>query len=122
MNLIDNAVTYTDRGGRITLAASSSGDVVTLSVADTGVGIPPECTPHVFDKFFRVPGQPRGSGTGLGLPIVREIVTAHGGTIRCDSHQGNGTVFRLTLPVWSAEATERENPVNGTGATIQSKK
>ena len=121
-NLIDNAVTYTDRGGRITLAGSSSGDAVTLSVADTGTGIPQEYLPHLFDKFFRVPGQPRGSGTGLGLPIVREIVAAHGGTIRCDSHQGNGTVFRLTLPVWSVEATERESPINGRAATLQPQK
>jgi NtrC-family two-component system sensor histidine kinase KinB len=118
LNLIDNAVTYTDRGGRITLAASSSGDVVTLSVADTGAGIPPEHTPHVFDKFFRAPGQPRGSGTGLGLAITREIVTAHGGTISCGSQPGKGTVFRITLPAWSA-ATERETAVNRTVATLQ---
>jgi two-component system, NtrC family, sensor histidine kinase KinB len=121
-NLIDNAVTYTDRGGRITLAASSSGDAVTLSVADTGTGIPQEYLPHLFDKFFRVPGQPQGGGTGLGLPIAREIVTAHGGAIGCDSHQGKGTVFRVTLPVWPAEAMERRNLVNGKGATLQSQK
>jgi NtrC-family two-component system sensor histidine kinase KinB len=117
-NLIDNAMAYTDRAGRITLAASSSGDAVTLSVADTGIGIPPEYTPHLFDKFFRVPGQPRGSGTGLGLAITREIVTAHGGTISCDSQPGKGTVFRVTLPVWSADATELENSVNGKVATL----
>ncbi len=119
LNLIDNAVTYTDRGGRITLAASAAGDVVTLSVADTGVGIPPEYTPHVFDKFFRVPGQPRGSGSGLGLAICREIVTAQGGTISCGNQPGKGTVFRIALPAWSAGATERENAVNGTVAALQ---
>jgi PAS domain S-box-containing protein len=98
-NLLDNALTYTDRGGRITLGAHANGDLVTLSVADTGVGIPPESLPHVFEKFFRVPGQSKGTGTGLGLAIVQEIVAAHGGTITCESMPGKGTVFRMNLPV-----------------------
>lgn len=97
-NLLDNALTYTDRGGRITLSASADGDSVTFSVADTGVGIPPDHLPHVFEKFFRVPGQSRGAGTGLGLAIVHEIVTAHGGTVTCESRPGVETVFRLRLP------------------------
>jgi NtrC-family two-component system sensor histidine kinase KinB len=98
-NLLDNALTYTDRGGRITLAATAESDGVTLAVADTGCGIPPEHLGHVFEKFFRVPGQSRGSGTGLGLAIVQEIVTAHGGAISCASQPGVGTTFRLTLPL-----------------------
>jgi len=98
-NLLDNALNYTDRGGRITLSAAAGPDAVTLFVADTGIGIPPEHLPHVFEKFFRVPGQSRGSGTGLGLAIVHEIVAAHGGTVTCESQPGSGTVFRLTLPV-----------------------
>lgn len=98
-NLLDNALTYTDRGGRITLAATAAADGVTLTVADTGCGIPPEHLPRVFEKFFRVPGQSRGGGTGLGLAIVQEIVTAHGGTITCSSKPGAGTVFYLTLPL-----------------------
>ena len=69
-NLLDNAITWTDRGGRITLSAEQAGDVVVLSVVDTGHGIPAEHLPHVFERFFRVPGQSRGSGTGLGLAIV----------------------------------------------------
>jgi signal transduction histidine kinase len=99
-NLLTNAVTYTERGGYITLRARTLGDTVILEIADTGCGIVPEYLPHVFDKFFRVPGQSKGQGTGLGLAIVREIVTAHGGTITCDSRLGEGTVFRLMLPVW----------------------
>jgi len=98
-NLLDNALTYTDRGGRITLGAHANGDTVTLSVADTGVGIPLEALPHVFEKFFRVTGQSKGAGTGLGLAIVQEIVAAHGGTIACESTPGKGTVFRMNLPV-----------------------
>lgn len=100
-NLLDNAVTYTDRGGRITLAATACAQGVEYTVADTGVGIDEEHIPHLFDRFFRVPAQSRGRGTGLGLAIVREIVLAHGGTITCQSQLGVGTMFRLTLPVWT---------------------
>jgi PAS domain S-box-containing protein len=99
-NLLDNALTYTNRGGRITLSAAAVGDHVTLAVADTGVGIPPEYLARVFERFFRIPGQSVGTGTGLGLAIVREVVVAHGGTVTCESQPGSGTVFRLTLPVW----------------------
>jgi signal transduction histidine kinase len=101
-NLLDNAVTYTPPGGRITLSATATGETVILTMADTGIGIPPEHLPHVFERFFRVPGQTQGSGTGLGLAIVQEIVTAHGGTVSCESHAGTGTVFRITLPSFSA--------------------
>jgi signal transduction histidine kinase len=100
-NLLDNALTYTGPGGQITLAAEATGETVTLTVADTGQGIPHEHLPHVFDKFFRIPGQSAETGTGLGLAIVREIVTAHGGTIDCESTLGGGTVFRIRLPAWS---------------------
>jgi signal transduction histidine kinase len=103
-NLLDNAVAYTDRGGRITLAAARTADAVVLSVSDTGVGIPPEHLPHVFDRFFRVPGQSRGQGTGLGLAIARETVAAQGGTLSCESTPGVGTTFRLSFPLTAAEA------------------
>jgi signal transduction histidine kinase len=97
-NLLDNALTYTDHRGQISVSAAAGPGTVTLAVADTGTGIPPEHLPHVFEKFFRVPGQSRAGGTGLGLAIVHEVVLAHGGTIRCDSEPGRGTVFRITLP------------------------
>jgi two-component system, NtrC family, sensor histidine kinase KinB len=100
-NLLDNALTYTKEGGRITLAAAhKSKGPVRFSVADTGVGIPPEHLPHVFEKFFRVPGGSHGRGTGLGLAIVREIAAAHHGGVSCESRPGIGTVFTLTIPVW----------------------
>jgi PAS domain S-box-containing protein len=99
-NLVDNALTYTNRGGRITLSATADGGHVTLAVADTGVGIPPEYLARVFERFFRIPGQSQGTGTGLGLAIVREVVLAHGGNVTCESQPGSGTVFRLTLPVF----------------------
>jgi signal transduction histidine kinase len=99
-NLLDNAVTYTDRGGKIHLSASASKDTATFTIADTGVGIPGEFLPHIFDRFFRVPGQSRVCGTGLGLALVREIATAHGGSVTCESRPGEGAVFRLTVPLW----------------------
>lgn len=97
-NLLDNALTYTEAGGRITLAATADTDAVTITVADTGTGIAAENIPHIFEKFFRIPGQSRGSGTGLGLAIVHEIVVGHGGTITCTSQPGEGTTFRMELP------------------------
>ncbi len=97
-NLLDNALAHTERGGRITLGAAAEDGAVVLSVTDTGVGIPPEHLPHLFERFSRVPGQSGGGGTGLGLAIVRQIVTAHGGSITCESRPGEGTTFRITLP------------------------
>jgi signal transduction histidine kinase len=101
-NLLDNALAYTDRGGRIMLSAARTTGGVMLTVSDTGRGIPPEYLARVFDRFFRVPGQSEGSGTGLGLAIVHEIVVAHGGRITCDSAVGKGTTFRIVLPVADA--------------------
>jgi signal transduction histidine kinase len=105
-NLLDNALACTDRGGRITVSATADADAVLLSVADTGCGIPPEHLPHLFEKFFRVPGQNRASGTGLGLAIVHEIVTAHQGTVRCESQPGAGTTFRLRLPAAAGDPAQ----------------
>jgi signal transduction histidine kinase len=103
-NLLDNAVRYTPRGGQVTLSAAVADGAVTLTVADTGTGIAPEYLPHVFERFFRVPGQSPG-GTGLGLAIVHEIVTAHGGRITCESRAGAGTTFRITLPAGDGKVT-----------------
>jgi signal transduction histidine kinase len=113
-NLVDNALAWTEAGGRITLsAAAGEPGMVRLTVQDTGVGIPAEYLPHVFDKFFRIPE--RGHGTGLGLAIVREIVTAHHGRVSCESEPGQGTTFHLDLPVWnSGEGTGMASP--GAGA------
>ena len=104
-NLLDNALTYTEAGGKIILSATATPDGrVCLGVSDTGIGIPAEHLPHVFDRFFRVPGREERPGTGLGLAIVREIVTAHQGEIACASEPGHGTAFRITLPA-AKEAT-----------------
>lgn len=99
-NLVDNAITYTPSGGSITLGATQRSDhIITLFVRDTGIGIPAEYQPYIFDRFFRVPGRDESPGTGLGLAIVQEIVQAHEGTIRCISIAQQGTTFEIDLPV-----------------------
>ena len=98
-NLLVNAATYTGAGGQITLSARVAEiGKIEIAIRDTGIGIAPEHLPHVFDKFFRIPGHTRGQGTGLGLAIVKEVVTAHGGEIFCESEPGVGTTFRIVLP------------------------
>jgi signal transduction histidine kinase len=98
-NLLDNAISYTPSGGQVMLSAGVSADGrVELTIRDTGIGIPAEYLPHVFERFFRVPGQSNPTGTGLGLAIVKEVVAAHGGEVTCESRPKEGTTFRLLLP------------------------
>jgi signal transduction histidine kinase len=98
-NLIVNAMRYT-RQGEIRISAEQRGDVVTISVSDTGSGIPHEYLPHIFDKFVQVPGAATG-GAGLGLAISRLIVEAHGGQMSVNSEIGRGSSFTFTLPTAS---------------------
>jgi two-component system, NtrC family, sensor histidine kinase KinB len=96
-NLLSNALKYTPPGGRVNLSAHAEGDVVRFSVEDTGSGISEEYLPHVFEKFFRVPGYERQRDSGLGLAIAKEIVEAHGGKIYVESKPGKGTKFSFTI-------------------------
>ncbi|HEV8059515.1 MAG TPA: ATP-binding protein [Gemmataceae bacterium] len=96
-NLLDNALQHSDNGDTIQLGLTVTANNVCFSVTDHGPGIAPEYMPHLFEKFFRVPGQKSTEGTGLGLAIVREIATAHGGDVSCISRRGEGTTFRLEL-------------------------
>ncbi|CAN5841305.1 hypothetical protein BH23GEM6_BH23GEM6_09600 [soil metagenome] len=103
-NLLSNAFKFTGRGGSITVHAGnseSSEEGVEILVRDTGIGVPAELLPRIFDKFFQVENeaQPRSVGSGLGLAIAREIVDAHGGTISAESEVGRGTTFRVVLPL-----------------------
>lgn len=97
-NLISNALRHTARGGRIRVTARALDEAVCLTVEDTGEGIPLEHLPHIFEKFYQVPGATRSDGVGLGLAIVREIVNAHGGRIDVASQPGTGSAFHFTLP------------------------
>jgi len=104
-NLVANALRHTPAGGSITLAADPAGDRVRFTVTDTGHGIPPEHLPHVFDRFYRVPGT-AGEGAGLGLSIAREIVEVHGGTIQAEADPGGGARFWFVLPISAVAPTE----------------
>ncbi|MDQ1042847.1 cell wall metabolism sensor histidine kinase WalK [Streptomyces sp. V4I2] len=99
-NLVSNALRHTPAGGTVTLAARGDGDSVLLEVADTGTGMAPDDLAHVFDRFWRAEKSRsrRTGGSGLGLPIVRHLVAAHGGTAEVTSEPGKGSVFTLRLP------------------------
>jgi two-component system phosphate regulon sensor histidine kinase PhoR len=101
-NLISNAVNYSPAGGRVTVTASGVGDHIEIRVEDTGVGIPPEELPKIFDRFYRVkhPKTRRVTGTGLGLYIVKGIVEALQGTIDVESVPDQGTTFKIILPLF----------------------
>jgi signal transduction histidine kinase/HAMP domain-containing protein len=109
-NLLDNSLTHTERGGKITLSVAKGADGVTFYVTDTGRGIAPEHLPHIFEKFYRVPGQSKQGGTGLGLAIVQEIVAAHDGEVACDSRPAKGTVFSIRLPRWMPPLKDSSRP------------
>ena len=103
-NLVDNALRYTNPGGSVRLCLRNHGGVVELAVADTGISIPAEHVPHIFERYYRV-DQARSrneSSTGLGLPIVKQVAEAHGGQVRVQSKPGVGTTFTVTLPVSQA--------------------
>lgn len=104
-NLVDNAIKYNVQGGRVDVSVShqdslGSGDSVVLEVSDTGIGIPKEHLPRVFERFYRVDkSHSRASGgTGLGLSIVKHVVMYHGGKVSVESKVGSGTKFTVVLP------------------------
>ncbi|MEO8561786.1 MAG: PAS domain-containing sensor histidine kinase [bacterium] len=112
-NLVGNAIKFTSTEGRVDVNVQPLDDGVMVSVSDTGEGIPSDQLPHVFERFYQVDGAERGRrhGAGLGLPIARGIVEAHGGTISIESQLGRGTTVRFTLPGGRSPATVPE----GTG-------
>lgn len=100
-NLITNAINYSPEGGKVNVTVQGLGENIEIKVSDTGIGIPPEEQTKIFDKFYRVkhPKTREVMGTGLGLSIVKGIVDAHNGTIEVESEEGQGTTFRIVLPV-----------------------
>jgi len=103
-NLVSNAIAHTPTGGKVTLAARVEGAAIRIEFSDTGVGIPAEALPRVFDRFFRVdPARSRTSGgTGLGLAIVQSIMILHGGRAEITSRFGDGTCVSLRVPALAA--------------------
>jgi CheY-like chemotaxis protein len=109
LNLVSNAAKFTEEG-RIALSASHDDKWVTISVSDTGIGIPQEKLASIFEEFMQVDGSTtrRFGGTGLGLPISRHFVEMHGGKITAESAEGAGSTFIVTLPINSETVAEME--------------
>ncbi len=101
VNLVDNAIRYTRRGGRVTVSVRRTGDLAVLDVEDNGPGIPADEREQVFERFYRVLGT-EGDGSGLGLAIVREVVDGAGGTVALAEADGVGLVVSVRLPVAAA--------------------
>ncbi len=97
-NLLHNALKFTPEGGQIVIGAQAEGDTVTVSVSDTGPGVPREELTRIFERFYKVDRARGQAGTGLGLAVARHIVEGHSGRIWAESELGKGTTFRFTLP------------------------
>jgi signal transduction histidine kinase len=104
-NLLTNAIKFTPAGGTVSATLTGDERQVRIAIADTGVGIPADEVPRVFDRFFRASTSAVASGTGLGLAIAQTIAKAHGGSVSVTSDVGVGTTFTLELPVHPAAAT-----------------
>jgi signal transduction histidine kinase len=113
LNLLFNAVKFTPAGGRISVLAQIEGDFVVFEVKDSGVGIAPEHLPHIFERFWQVDSsaQRKFQGAGIGLALVKELATAHGGNVEARSTPGMGTTMIIRLP--RIEAAESNADQNG---------
>ncbi len=119
-NLVSNAIQYTPPGGRVTVSAHPNGDMLEVSIADTGIGISKEDQRKIFDRFFRAddPLVQETPGTGLGLPITASLVQMHGGQIWVESELGEGSTFTFTLPLAVTWASTSTLPVPSHGAPV----
>jgi signal transduction histidine kinase len=104
LNLLENAVAHTDKGGRIIVTARQQEKMIHVSVVDTGEGIPAEELPLIFERFYRVDKSRnrKTGGSGLGLTIAKRLVEAHGGTIEVKSQVGQGSTFTFTVPIFTS--------------------
>jgi signal transduction histidine kinase len=100
-NLIGNAVKYSPEGSTVTIQLGRQGGLASVAVTDRGIGIPREALPHLFEQFYRAPNvdHQRGSGLGIGLYVVHEIVALHAGRVEVASVEGHGSTFTITLPL-----------------------
>ncbi|GAC1391249.1 MAG: ATP-binding protein [Ktedonobacteraceae bacterium] len=109
INLLDNAIIYTNAGGQVTITVEKKDAAACITIRDTGIGIAPEHIPHLFERFYRVdPARVRtdGNNSGLGLAIVEWVIHAHHGSITVESQIGQGTAFFVTLPLASTNALQ----------------
>lgn len=101
-NLLDNAIKFTPQGGEIAVTAKADADWLTVTFQDSGIGMTPEVQAHIFDKFYQGDISHKKKGNGLGLPLVRKIVTLYGGQIQVESTPELGSTFTVLLPIQSA--------------------
>ena len=101
VNLVDNALKFTPTGGEVAISVLRDGSKAKLSVQDSGVGIPADALPHVFDRFYQVDAarSQAHDGAGLGLSFVKWIAERHAGTVDVVSRAGHGTIFTVNLPI-----------------------
>ena len=107
LNLLNNAIKFTDKNGKVSISVGGIKDSVKISVKDNGCGIPDEEMARLFDKFYQVDSSMtrKHGGTGLGLPIVKHIINLHKGTIKVNSERNKGTEFIFTLPITRKKKT-----------------
>lgn len=98
MNLLDNAVKFTPKGGTIQVSAARSTGAAAVTIADTGIGMGEQTAKRVFDRFYQADTSRKDEGSGLGLSLVRQIVQLHQGTVRITSSPHMGSIFRVELP------------------------
>jgi len=110
LNLVENGMKYTPRGGRVTVNLSQTDGWAQMTIRDNGVGIPAEDLPFIFDRFYRVDKARNRSqgGSGLGLAIAKWVAQAHGGDIQVESEVNVGTTFTVVLPVLEKEIGPEE--------------
>ena len=113
-NLLSNAMKYTPAGGEVAVSMRTGPKALEIVVQDTGCGISSNHLPHIFDRFYRVPGgesSSRERGLGLGLSFVDWIAKAHGGSVRVESSPGTGSRFIVSLPISSAAMPMSETDI-----------
>jgi two-component system phosphate regulon sensor histidine kinase PhoR len=98
VNLVHNAIKFNKPNGNVTVATNHDDKSASLSVADTGIGIPEDDLPHVFERFYKADKARTGGGSGLGLAIAKHTIQAYGGDICVQSEEGKGSTFTFTLP------------------------
>lgn len=102
-NLLDNAIKFTPQGGEITISAHAANGWLEVVFQDSGIGMTPEVQAHVFDKFYQGDTSHKKKGSGLGLALVRRIVTLYGGSIQLESFPDLGSTFKILLPLESSD-------------------
>ena len=117
LNILTNAIKFTPKGGSITVRVNrdAGSKLALVEIQDTGIGIPQESLPHIFDRFHQVDGSStrKYQGVGIGLALARDLVQQHGGKLACASKLGQGTTFRIELPFGEAAAAPAPGPTAG---------